>query len=110
MNAATRETNTSEKQKTNASAWRITRRRASAVRSACRSATDMPVTNERYEGKSGRTHGERNEKSPAVNATTIPSGSLMSAREPADERMRGRVVPVARPECQRLHRPVAIDD
>jgi len=27
--------------------------------------------NERYEGNRGRTHGERNEKSPAVKATSI---------------------------------------
>ena len=35
----------------------------------------MPVMNERYEGNSGSTQGERNEKSPAENATAIPRDS-----------------------------------
>jgi hypothetical protein len=32
--------------------------------------------NDRYEGKSGSTQGERNEKSPAEKATRTPSDSL----------------------------------
>jgi len=33
----------------------------------------MPVMNERYDGKRGSTHGERNENNPALNATATPS-------------------------------------
>jgi hypothetical protein len=33
------------------------------------SSTDIPVMKERYEGKRGNTHGERNEKAPPRNAT-----------------------------------------
>jgi hypothetical protein len=33
----------------------------------------MPVMNESYDGNSGSTHGDRNEKSPALKATTTPS-------------------------------------
>jgi hypothetical protein len=36
----------------------------------------MPVMNDRYDGKSGNTHGERKEKSPAENATRAPSDSV----------------------------------
>ena len=32
---------------------------------------------ERYDGNSGRTHGERKENSPAENATTTPSDSAI---------------------------------
>jgi hypothetical protein len=39
-------------------------------------STDIPVMNERYDGKSGSTHGERNEKRPAENATRTPRDSL----------------------------------
>jgi hypothetical protein len=35
----------------------------------------MPVINERYEGKRGRTQGDRKEKSPAPNATATPIDS-----------------------------------
>ena len=36
----------------------------------------MPVMNDRYDGKSGSTQGERNEKSPAEKATRTPRDSL----------------------------------
>ena len=39
--------------------------------------TDMPVTKERHEGKSGNTQGDRNGNSPAVKATTTPIGSFI---------------------------------
>src|SRR5262249_37726934 len=38
-------------------------------------STDTPARKERYEGKSGSTQGERNEKSPAENATSTSSDS-----------------------------------
>jgi hypothetical protein len=47
LNDAPSATNTTEKPTTNVTAWIITRRRAVAVRSFERSATDMPVMNER---------------------------------------------------------------
>src|SRR5262249_14481558 len=50
-----------------------TRRRTAGESSALRSATDMPVMNERYDGKRGSTQGERNENNPALNATATPS-------------------------------------
>jgi hypothetical protein len=37
----------------------------------------MPVMNEMYDGKSGSTHGERNEKSPALKATKTPTDPLI---------------------------------
>src|SRR5260370_26063473 len=54
------------------------RPRVSAVTSSVRALTDIPVMNDRYDGKSGRTQGERNEKSPALKATKTPSECAMS--------------------------------
>jgi len=36
---------------------------------ALSSSTDIPVINERYEGKRGNTQGDKKENAPAVNAT-----------------------------------------
>src|SRR5262249_31049312 len=77
LNEAPSATKTTEKPITKVTACSITRRRTADVRSALRSDTDIPVTKDRYEGKSGSTHGDRNENSPALNATTTPSGSLI---------------------------------
>src|SRR5947207_12405946 len=54
--------------------------RIAPERSAVRSATDMPVMNDRYDGKSGSTHGDRNEKSPELNATATPRDSLIDRK------------------------------
>jgi hypothetical protein len=51
--------------------------RAAAVTSLASRSTDIPVMKERYEGKRGSTHGDRNEKSPAEKATRTPSDSLI---------------------------------
>jgi hypothetical protein len=58
-----------------ASEWRRIRERSDTETSEVSRSTDIPVTNERYEGKRGSTQGERNEKSPAEKATRIPSDS-----------------------------------
>src|SRR5439155_380179 len=63
---------TSEKPSTKANAWISTRRRAAGERSAVRSATDMPVMNETYEGNRGSTHGDRKENSTAVHEAALP--------------------------------------
>ena len=58
-----------------------TRVRVAESTSPARRSTDIPVMKERYDGNSGRTHGERNENSPAENATATPSDSVI-ARAP----------------------------
>src|SRR5216684_6176112 len=89
LNEAPSATKITEKPTTKAMACSITRRRAAAVRSALRSDTDMPVTKDRYEGNSGSTQGDRNENSPAVNATTTPSGSFIGPRASATQPRQG---------------------
>ena len=48
------------------------------------SLVSPPAMNERYEGKSGRTHGDRNDRRPAATATrtfsSAPGISFLSAR------------------------------
>src|SRR2546426_343739 len=56
----------------------VARRLLRADSSPVRSATDIPVMNDRYDGKSGSTHGDRNEKSPALNETATPTDSPMA--------------------------------
>src|SRR5688572_26753943 len=95
LNEAPSATNTTEKPSTNVTACSITRRRAAAVRSPVRSPTDIPVMNDRYEGNSGNTHGDRKEKSPALNATTMPTEALVISlapwlpHHPLDQRVGG---------------------
>src|SRR5262245_42915524 len=114
-------TNTSEKPSTKVTACSSTRRRAAAVRSVDRSATDMPVMKDKYDGNSGRTQGERKEKSPALNATTTPreaapitaSPKTLGASSPGqtlDNGVRGVAVPVAGADGERREVAVAGDD
>src|SRR5215470_10442921 len=110
LNDAPSATNTTEKPTTNVTACVNTRRRMAAVRSFERSATDMPVMNDRYDGNRGSTHGDRNEKSPALKATRTPTEPRMLAREPFDEGVGGVVVPVPGADGQRGQRAVARDD
>src|SRR5262245_54894813 len=110
LNEAPSATNTTEKPITNVTAWISTRRRMAAVRSLERSATDMPVMNDRYDGNSGSTHGDRNENSPALKATRTPTELPMLAGEPLDEGVRGVVAPVPGTDGQRGQRAVARDD
>ncbi len=76
LKEAPRLTNTTLKPRMKATECRSTRVRAPAVTSLVRRSTDIPVMNDRYDGKSGSTQGERNEKSPAEKATRTPSDSL----------------------------------
>ena len=46
-------------------------------------STDIPVMKERYEGKSGSTHGDRKENSPPPNATRIDSSPAIGYAPPA---------------------------
>ena len=62
--AIQRAVNTAEKPRTNASACAIARGRVVSVPRAA-----DPVRSARYAGTSGNTHGERNESTPAPNAT-----------------------------------------
>src|SRR5215510_6500121 len=110
LNEAPSATNTTEKPITNVTAWVNTRRRIAVVRSFERSATDMPVMNDRYDGNSGSTHGDRNEKSPALKATRTPTELPMLAGQPLDEGVSGVVVPVPGTDGQRGERTVASDD
>src|SRR5713101_9563743 len=59
-----------------ASEWMSTRPRSATSTCSRRRSTDMPVIKDRYEGKSGSTQGERNESSPAENATSTPVDSV----------------------------------
>src|SRR5512137_2152498 len=47
------------------------------------SSKEIPAMNERYEGKSGKTHGERNDRRPAATATrtfsSAPGIALLSS-------------------------------
>ena len=71
LNDAPMATNTIEKPAMNASECAITRQRSvPRVADPWSCSTDIPVMKDRYEGNSGSTHGERNEKIPAENATT----------------------------------------
>jgi hypothetical protein len=63
-------TNTAENPSTNATECPRTLRRSGAP-AAWSWSTDIPVMNERYEGKRGSTQGDRKEKSPPANATGI---------------------------------------
>src|SRR2546422_10686651 len=81
LNEAPSATNTTEKPRTNATECNSTRRRAAGPRSAVRSATDIPVMNEMYEGKRGSTQGERNEKSPALKDTATRSEERRVGKE-----------------------------
>src|SRR4029434_878953 len=72
---APRLTKTAVKPAMKASECRRIRERSDTETSEVSRSTDIPVTNERYEGKSGSTQGERNEKSPAEKATRMPSDS-----------------------------------
>src|SRR5215470_5891987 len=74
---APRLTKTAVKPAMKAGEWSRIRDRSDTETSEASRSTDIPVTNERYDGKSGSTHGERNEKSPAENATSTPSDSAM---------------------------------
>ena len=56
-----------------ASACSKTRAFAAPPDSALRSSRLVPVRNERYDGTSGRTHGEMNETRPAKNAVATLS-------------------------------------
>src|SRR5262245_3176244 len=133
---APRATKTSEKPRTKASAFRRTRRRAALSRSSVRAEIDMPVMNERYEGKRGSTQGERNEKSPALRATAMPRDSpTISAPRPRrraptrstapalaprtrarstthalEQCPRGRSVPGTGPQCHGHHSAARVDD
>src|SRR2546427_445830 len=78
LNETPSATKTIENPTTKASAWPRIRRLTRADSSPVRSATDIPVMNDRYEGKSGSTHGDRNEKSPALNETATPTDSPMA--------------------------------
>src|SRR5215470_19993728 len=62
----------------NASECSSTRTRVPESTSAARRLTDIPVMNERYDGNKGRTNGERNDTSPAENATATPRDSVTS--------------------------------
>src|SRR5262247_2018266 len=75
LNEAPRLTNTAVNPAMKASECSRIRERSDADTSDASRSTDMPVTNERYDGKSGSTQGDRNEKSPAENATTMPRDS-----------------------------------
>jgi hypothetical protein len=75
LKEAPRLTKTAVNPAMNASECRRIRERSDTETSEVSRSTDIPVTKERYEGKSGSTHGERNEKSPAEKATKIPSDS-----------------------------------
>src|SRR4029453_2631317 len=77
LNDAPRLTNTVVNPAMNAIECNRTMLRAPDASAVSRS-TDIPVMKDRYDGKSGRTHGDRNENKPAENATRIPSDSPMS--------------------------------
>jgi hypothetical protein len=63
---------TNEKPKTNSSEFcRIGFRVFDCVSES--SSTDIPVMNDKYDGNSGKTQGERNENVPPRNATKIES-------------------------------------
>src|SRR6185295_18808591 len=59
--------------------WSSTRVRVAESTSPARRSTDIPVMKDRYDGNSGRTQGERNENSPAENATATPRDSVIAA-------------------------------
>src|SRR5918999_5220795 len=66
------ETNTREKPMIKANEFNTTRQRTRERACALRiSSSETPETKERYEGISGRTQGERNEKTPAAKATKM---------------------------------------
>ena len=44
---------------------------------ALSSSIDIPVMNAKYDGKSGNTQGDKNEKAPALNATKTLTGSCI---------------------------------
>src|SRR5215813_15280312 len=74
LNDAPRLTNTVVNPAMKAIEWSRTVLRTDDASLVSRS-TDMPVMKDKYDGKSGRTHGDRNENNPAENATRIPSDS-----------------------------------
>src|SRR5215469_8241178 len=94
------------------SEWASTRARAPAATSPVSRSTDMPVMKERYDGNSGSTQGDRNEKSPAENATSTPSDSLMPAslQQRLEERAPVLAVPLARAVGEEHPLAVAVDD
>src|SRR5262245_43364357 len=110
LNEAPSATNTTEKPTTNVTAWVSTRRRIAAVRSFDRSATDLPVMKDRYDGNSGSTHGDRNENNPALKATRTPTDPRILASEPLDQGVRGVVVPVPGTDGQGGQRAVTRDN
>ena len=69
---------TMEKPRMNAREFNTTRARTRAAAWSLRiSSSDTPETNERYDGMSGKTQGDRNEKIPAAKATKkLTSGIL----------------------------------
>src|SRR5262245_22858979 len=95
----------------NASEWSSTRVRVPASTSRVRRSIDIPVMNERYEGKSGRTQGDRNENNPAENATSTVSELATALPEDGlEERLSGGAAPFARAVGDERAMPVAIDD
>src|SRR5215467_7477080 len=110
---APRLTKTAVKPAMKASECKRMRERSKTETSEVSRSTDIPVTKERYEGKRGRTQGERNEKRPAENATTTPSDSA-TGRAVLQQRLdvgEGRLpVPVARPQGDAAHHAAAVDD
>src|SRR3989304_1256491 len=92
---------TSENPTMKAREGRMTRPRDPALTSAARRSTDIPVMNEREDGKRGSTQGDRKDSSPAPNATATPrdsprpTGTRSSAsQERFDEGAGGLAVPL----------------
>src|SRR5690242_20880395 len=92
--------------------WASTRARAPAATSPVSRSTDMPVMKERYDGNSGSTQGDRNEKSPAEKATSTPSDWFMpiSPEQRLEERVAVLAVPFARAVGEEHPLAVAVDD
>src|SRR5437867_9139256 len=99
LNEAPRLTKIAVKPAMKATEWSSTRPRVPASTSLASRSTDMPVMNERYEGNSGNTQGDRNESRPAENATSTPIDSVIrvsSFQQRLEEGLGGRAAPLAR--------------
>src|SRR6188474_991687 len=97
----------------NAMEWSSTRVRVAESTSPASRSTDIPVMKERYDGNSGRTHGERNENSPAENATATPRDSVIACGllEHRLEEVAGRLaVPLTRAIGEVGAIALAVDD
>src|SRR5215468_82873 len=107
--------NTAVKPAMKATECSSTRERVPASTSPASRSTDMPVMKDRYDGNSGSTQGERNENSPAENATSTPSDSVIarSPRLPEDRLEEGaarRPRPVADAVGEERAVALAVDD